>query len=311
MKTLYNYIRDINISTTLTEGSLLDDIDDILDDGDEIVQKKAIVEWIKENDGFVQMFSTYRENDELYKDYNKLKFYSKDQINVNVFRPFYQYAEQQNKHLNLPIPEFIKINNVNNYDFVGNKKDLSLIDFNNLPHINNIDNMLLRCWDGNYGAWVPDLSKLNADEIGLLVVDIEGVHPEKWPKTKISCVHLFGNMITSYKEEYLEKVGYNYNLHNLNGLNTNELVIPDFFISEHARLLHFSVKTDTIINKDTYPYEWQNLNLIFNTKSFKKLYAYACASHSGDRRYREIKKVGDEFIVKGRATKVFDKYLYK
>lgn len=106
----------------------------------------------------------------------------------------------------------------------------------------------------------------------------------------------------------MEKVGYNYNLHNLNGLNTNELVIPDFFISEHARLLHFSVKTDTIINKDTYPYEWQNLNLIFNTKSFKKLYAYACASHSGDRRYREIKKVGDEFIVKGRATKVFDKY---
>ena len=185
---------------------------------------------------------------------------------------------------------------------------LRLIDFNNLPHVNTIDNMLLRCWDGNYGAWVPDLSKLNADEIGLLVVDIEGVHPEKWPKTKISCVHLFGNMITSYKEEYLEKVGYNYNLHNLNGLNTNELVIPDFFISEHARLLHFSVKTDTIINKDTHPYEWQNLNLLFNTKSFKKLYAYACASHSGDRRYKEIKKVGDEFVVKGRATKVFDKY---
>lgn len=311
MKTLYNYIRDINISTTLTEGSLLDDIDDILDDGDEIVQKKAIVEWIKENDGFVQMFSTYKENEELHNDYNKLKIDSKNQININTLRPVYQYASQQNKHLNLPIPEFIKINNVNNYDFVGNKKDLSLIDFNNLPHINNIDNMLLRCWDGNYSAWVPDLSKLNADEIGLLVVDIEGVHPEKWPKTKISCVHLFGNMITSYKEEYLEKVGYNYNLHNLNGLNTNELVIPDFFFSEYSSLLHFSERKDAIINKDTHPYEWQNLNLIFNTKSFKKLYAYACENHSGDRRYKEIKKVGDEFIIKGRATKVFDKYLYK
>lgn len=298
MKTLRNIL----------EGSLLDEIEDTLIDGDKIAQRQEIVDWIKENDGFVQVFSTYRENDELYKDYNKLKIDSKNQIDIDVFRPFYQYAEQQNKHLNLPIPEFIKINNVKHFDFVGNKKDLSIINFNNLPHVNNINNMLLRCWDGNYGAWVPDLSKLNADEIGLLVVDIEGVHPEKWPKTKISCVHLFGNMITSYKEEYLERVGYNYNLHNLNGLNTNELVIPDFFISEHARLLHFSVKTDTIINKDTYPYEWQNLNLIFNTKAFKKLYAYACASHSGDRRYREIKKVGDEFIVKGRATKVFDKY---
>ena len=39
MKTLYNYIRDINISTTLTEASLLDEIDNTLSDGDEYAKR--------------------------------------------------------------------------------------------------------------------------------------------------------------------------------------------------------------------------------------------------------------------------------
>ena len=49
MKTLYNYIRDINISTTLTEASLLDEIDDTLSVSSDDLRREAVKKFIKDN----------------------------------------------------------------------------------------------------------------------------------------------------------------------------------------------------------------------------------------------------------------------
>ena len=49
MKTLYNYIRDINISTTLTEASLLDEIDDTLSVSSNDLRREAVKKFIKDN----------------------------------------------------------------------------------------------------------------------------------------------------------------------------------------------------------------------------------------------------------------------
>ena len=310
MKTLYNYIRHINISTTLTEASLLDEIDDIIASGDKYAQKKEIVEWLKENDDFVCVFAKYQQNEKMFKDPNQLNINSKGQIDLNVFKPFNSYTPNKNKYIDLPIPEYVKINTVKAFDVVGNRDNLAKIDFSKLPKIEKCNNMLLRCWDGRRNKWLPSLSKLNIDEISVLTIDIEGTHPQEWPKNKVKCLYLFGNTITNYDEDFLEEIGYNYNLHNLKGLHTNELIVPDCFITENIAFmpLQNAIKKDTVIDKENFPYEWQNLNVIFESKSFDKLYCYSCSNHFTDHKYKEIKKTGDSYIIKGRATNVLAKY---
>lgn len=303
MKTLYNYI---------IEGSLLDDIDDILADGDIYAQKKEIVEWLKENDDFAYVFGNWQQNEKLFKDPNQLNVNSKGQIDLSVLKPFNAYVpSNKNAYIDLPIPEYVKINTVNAFDIVGNIGDLAKIDFSKLPKIEKCNNMLLRCWDGRRNkTWVPSLSKLNIDKINVLTIDIEGTHPQEWPKNKVKCLYLFGNTITNYDEDFLEEIGYNYNLHNLKGLKTNELIVPDCFITENIAFmpLQNAVKKDTVIDKENFPYEWQNLNVIFESNSFDKLYCYSCSSHFTNHKYKEIKKTGNSYIIKGRATKVLDKY---
>lgn len=302
MKTLYNYI---------IEGSLLDNIDDILADGDEYAQKKEIFDWLKENNDFACVFSNWQQNENLLKDPKLLNVNSKGQIDLSIFKPFNAHIPSvKNKYIDLPIPEYIKINNVDAFDIVGDKLDLTKIDFNKLPKIEKCNTMFLRCWDGRHNKWLPALSKLNIGEIGLITVDIQGIHPQEWPKNKINCLHLYGDIITNYDEDFLEEMGYNYNLHNLKGLKTNNLIVPDCFITENVAFmpLQNAIKRDTIIDKENFPYEWQNLNVIFESNSFDKLYCYSCSSHSTSRKYKEIKKTGDSYIIKGRATRVLDKY---
>ena len=301
MKTIYDYI---------LEASLLGDIDDILADGDEYAQKREIVDWLKENDDFAYVFGNWQKNQKLFENPNQLNINSKGEIDLSVFKPFNAYVPSgKNKYIDLPIPEYIKINTVKEFDMVGDISDLAKIDFSKLPKTTKC-NMFLRCWVGRRNKWLPSLSKLNIDEIGLLTVDIEGVHPQEWPKNKIKCLHLFLNIITNYDEDYLEEIGYNYNLHNLKGLKTNELIVPDCFITENVAFmpLQNAIKKDTVIDKENFPYEWQNLNVIFESNSFDKLYCYSCSSHPTGRKYKEIKKTGDSYVIKGRATNVLNKY---
>ena len=48
MKSLKEYIRDINISTTLTEASLLDEIDNTLSVSSNDLRREAVKKFIKE-----------------------------------------------------------------------------------------------------------------------------------------------------------------------------------------------------------------------------------------------------------------------
>ena len=100
------------------------DIDDILDDGDEYAQKNEIVDWLKDNFDFVIYGETHKENEDLWRDPKSLKLNSKGEISVRDFRPYYSYAEKSNKFIDLPIPEYIKFDNVEMYSLVGKKSDL-------------------------------------------------------------------------------------------------------------------------------------------------------------------------------------------
>ena len=300
MKTLYNYI---------LEGSLLDDIDDILADGDEIAEKKEIVDWLKDNFDFVVYAGTHKENEDLWRDPKSLKLNSKGEISVRDFRPYYSYAEKSNKFIDLPIPEYIKFDNVEMYSLVGKKSDLLKIDMNNLPHINSCKSVLIRNWETSASTMYPDLSKLNIDNIEGLTVDIQHAHPNKWPNTKMSITYLFSNTVVNYDEEHLNYWGYNYNLHDLKGLKTNELVIPDYLITKNNVLIGSRSKKDLLINKDENPYEWNNINAVFETKSFDKLYIYKTTIGNGGDTSYAVKKIGNDFVIKGRGSHVFNKYL--
>lgn len=295
MKTLYNYIN---------EGSLLDDIDNVLSDGDEYAKKKEIAEWLEDNFDFVR----YEDNFDIPNNPNKISVNNKGEIDLYCFRPYYHYAEKSNKFIDLPIPEYIKINSVDEFDIIGKRSDIEKIDMGNLPHINLCKHVFLRNWDSHI-AWNADLSVLNnIDEISCLTIDTEGIHPVKWPKSVISCVHMSSNSgITSYDDEYLEKWGLDYNLHNFAGLTTMELIIPEHFITENMYLISTRSKSDITINENDRPYEWKNLDLIFSTKSFDKLYVFK--STTWDKFY-EVKKVGKSFIIKHRSTNLMKKYRF-
>ena len=81
MKSIYDYIN---------EASLLWDIDDVLSDGDEYIQKKEIVEWLNDNFDFVRYDNSYDES-ELLNNPNIISVNNKGEIDLYRFRPYYNY----------------------------------------------------------------------------------------------------------------------------------------------------------------------------------------------------------------------------
>lgn len=305
MKNIYDYIKEASISSNkLDESSILGDIDDVLSDGDEYAKKKEITDWLENNFDFVR----YNDNYDVPNNPNKISINNKGEIDLYSFRPYYEYAEKPNKFLDLPIPEYIKINSVAEFDIIAYSADIKKIDMSKLPHINSCKHLFLRNWDSHI-AWNADLSRLNnIDEISCLTIDVGGVHPVKWPKSVISCVRIFANSgMTSYDDEYLEKWGLDYNLHNFTGLKTMELIIPEHFITENMNLISTRSNSDITINENDLPYEWKNLDLIFSTKSFDKLYVFKPSTWD---KFYEVKKIGKSFIIKHRSTNILKKYQF-
>jgi hypothetical protein len=167
--------------------------------------------------------------------------------------------------------------------------------------------ILVRSHHGTFA--ITTIGKINnIDEISHLIIDIEGVHPVKWPKSIISCVDMSSTAgVTSYDDEYLEKQGLDYNLHNFAGLTTMELIIPEYFITENMNLISIRSKSDITINENDLPYEWKNLDLIFSTKSFDKLYVFKPTTWD---KFYEVKKIGKSFIIKHRSTNLMKKYQF-
>lgn len=301
MKSLYNH---------LLEASILGDIDSTLSDSDELVQKKEIVDWLKDNFDFVVYGETNKDNKDLWKDPKSLKLNNKGEISVRDFRPYYySYAKKPNKFLDLPVPEYIKFDNVETYSIVGDSNDLLKIDMNNLPHVNSCNSVLLRNWNTR-NAITADILKMNIDNIAKMTIDIGGIQAIKWPKTKIQCTYLFSPAVVNYNEDYLKNAGYNFNINNIKGLKTNELLIPDYLITENNALLNVRSKNELLITKEHYPHEWQNLNTIFETKTFDKLYVYKTTMSNGGDISKQIVKKNENFIIKGRSSHVLNKYFY-
>lgn len=305
MKTIYNICNEniTNSLHSLYEASLLGDIDDVLSDGDEYAQKKEIADWLNDNFDFVRYGA--RASDSIkVKNPSMISLNNKGEINVSIFRPYYEYAEGNSKYLSLPIPEYIKIDNAVSFEIVANKKDIDMIDMKKLPHINSCNCVFLRNWDPER-VWYVDLSNIKIDKIPYMLIDVGGIHPIKWPNIPIECVDFISNVITRYDEDALELYGYNYNLNDLNGLKTKELVIPEFFVTERMNFIQYDrVKHEKIITKEENPYEWNNLNILFSTKSFNKLYLYSPTRRD---KCREIVKDGNNFIAKNRAFNVLKK----
>lgn len=296
MKTLYNYI---------LEGSLLDGIDDILADGDDLAVKFEIGKWLKDNIEFVRAdgYSLVQNGDKI--DISKLNFNSKNELSLSRFDPICFYGEK--KYMELPIPEVVKFDKIDTMSYYGHKNGFNNIgNFKDLPHINKVTELFLRCWD--IDGWKPKLSDIKSiDEISIVTIDFEGVKNIGWPKSKIGCVDLFVTQCSNYNEEMRRTRGAVYDINNFKTLSCNELIIPDFFVTDSSTLFRFFSR-DMVINKDLNPVEWNKLNDIYNTKSFKKLFIYCANLSNHTRKYHNVKKSGDDFIITSRNSNVKNKY---
>jgi hypothetical protein len=295
MKTIYN----------LYEASLLDEIDNTLELGYKTAEKMAVADWLKDNIEFLRFDGYASVHFDNKVDIDKLIFNSKNELSLDRFDPLNHYGEK--KYMKLPIPDFVKLDKVDNMSFCGHKNDFNNIgNFKDLPHINKLTEMFLRCWD--IDGWKPKLADIKSiDEISIIEIDFEGVKNIGWPKSKIGCVELFIDVCNLYSEDQRITSGKVYDINNLKSLSCNELIIPDFFITNsNSRFRFFS--RDIIINKDRNTEEWNKLNEIYNTKSFKKLFIYCANLSSHNRKFHNVKKSGDDFIITSRNSNVKNKY---
>ena len=85
----------------------------------------------------------------------------------------------------------------------------------------------------------------------------------------------------------------------MKGLRTNTLIIPDFLVTNNA--IKFAYGNEIIINSND-AYEYESLNNIFATKTFKNLYVYDATRAIDD--CHAVKKKGDSYIISSRCRVV-------
>lgn len=280
---LYKYIQE----------GILGDIDDTLNTADENTDRYLIANWLNENTDFVSMFAN---RVSAFNASSKMRINSKNEIDVYEFRPLNEYSNSNKQKLDLPVPEYIKFNSVNTITMTGHNIDK--LNMKLLPHFNYCDFMFVRSWDTD-SAQTPDLASLDIDEIKTLYIDIENMHPASWPKSKITNTFLHTAIVRDYSINVLINYNLDYDIADLKGLHTNTLIIPDFFITNSA--IKFGYGNEIVINSnDTYEYE--SLNNIFATKTFKNLYIYDATRPIDD--CYAVKKKGNSYIISARRRVV-------
>lgn len=279
---LYKYIQE----------GILSDIDDTLNTADENTDRYLIASWLNENIDFVSMFANRVSS---FTASSKMRINSKNEIDVFEFKPLNAYSSSNKQKLDLPVPEYIKFNSANTISITGH--DIDKLNMKLLPHFNYCGLVFVRSWDDDMQT--PDLASLDIDEIKTLYVDIEYMHPASWPKSKITTTFLHNPIVCGYSAIELRNSNLEYNIADLKGLRTNTLIIPDFFVTNNS--IKFAYGNEIVINSND-AYEYESLNNIFATKTFKNLYVYD-ATRAIDDCYA-VKKKGDSYIISARRRVV-------
>lgn len=275
---LYKYIQE----------GILSDIDDTLNTADENTDRYLIANWLNENDDFVKMFANRVSS---FTASSKMRINSNNELDLYEFRPLNAYSNSNKQKLDLPVPEYIKFNSVNTISITGH--DIDKLNMKLLPHFNYCGFMFIRSWDDT--VQTPYLASFDIDEIKTLYVDIKNMHPSSWPKSKITNTFLHAANVHDYSADVLINYNLEYDIADLKGLHTNTLIIPDFFVTNSA--IKFGYGKEIVINSND-KYEYESLNNIFATKTFKNLYVYD-ATRAIDDCYA-VKKKGDSYIISAR-----------
>lgn len=286
---LYKYIQE----------GILSDIDDTLNTADENTDRYLITNWLNENTDFVSMFAN---RVSAFNASSKMRINSKNEIDLYEFKPLNAYSSSNKQKLDLPVPEYIKFNSVNTISMTG--YDVDKLNMKLLPHFNYCGFLFVRSWGDS--VQTPDLASLNIDEIKTIYVDIENMHPSSWPKPKITTTFLHTATVHDYSTNVLRNYNLEYDITDLKGLHTNTLIIPDFFVTNNS--IKFGYGHEFVIdgnNNDAYEYE--SLNNIFATKTFKNLYVYDATRVIDD--CYAVKKKGDSYIISARR-RVVNNMLY-
>lgn len=288
MKTLIQYINE----------GILGDIDDTLNAADENTERCLIANWLNENTDFVSMFAN-RVSD--FTASSKMRINSKNELDVYEFRPINTYASSTKTSLDLPVPDYIKFNSASTIDMVADSIDE--VKLNKMPHFNRCDTLFLRSWNV---LCEPTLAQLDIDELYTLFIDFENVRPASWPKTKVNNTFMYVNAIRDYSIDYVKSRYLDYDIEDFKGLNTNTLIIPDYFITNSA--IKFGYNGNDIVIDDSNPYELEMLNKLFATKSFKALYVYDATALHIEKCYR-VKKQKNAYVI-SKLGRVVNKMIY-
>jgi len=279
---LYKYIQE----------GILSDIDDTLNTADENTDRYLIANWLNENTDFVSMFANRVSS---FNASSKMRINNKNEIDLYEFKPLNAYSNSNKQKLDLPVPEYIKFNSVNTISMTG--YDVDKLNMKLLPHFNYCGFMFVRSWGDS--VQTPDLASLDIDEIKTLYVDIENMHPSSWPKSKITNTFLHTSIIRGYSRTELVNYNLDYDIADLKGLYTNTLIIPDFLVTNNS--IKFAYGHEIVINSND-AYEYESLNNIFATKTFKNLYVYD-ATRAIDDCYA-VKKRGESYLISARRRVV-------
>lgn len=288
MKTLIQYINE----------GILGDIDDTLNAADENTERCLIANWLNENIDFVVMFAN-RVSD--FTASSKMRINSKNELDVYEFRPINTYASSTKTSLDLPVPDYIKFNSASTISMVADSIDE--VKLNKMPHFNRCDMLFLRSWNV---LCEPTLAQLDIDELYTLYIDFENVRPASWPKTKVNNTFMSVNAIRDYSIDYVKSRYLDYDIEDFKGLNTNTLIIPDYFITNSA--IKFGYNGNDIVIDDSNPYELEMLNKLFATKSFKALYVYDATVTHVEKCYR-VKKQKNAYVI-SKLGRVVNKMIY-
>lgn len=281
----------IELFKYIQEG-ILSDIDDTLNTADENTDRYLIANWLNENTDFVSMFAN---RVSAFNASSKMRINSKNELDLYEFKPLNAYSSSNKQKLDLPVPEYIKFNSVNTVSMTG--YDIDKLNMKLLPHFNYCGLLFVRSWGDS--VQTPDLASFSIDEIKTLYVVFENIHPSSWPKSKLANTLLHTAIVHDYSVNVLRNYNLEYDIADLKGLHTNTLIIPDFFVTNNS--IKFAYGNEIVINSND-AYEYESLNNIFATKTFKNLYVYD-ATRAIDDCYA-VKKKGDSYIISARRRVV-------
>lgn len=272
MKSIYN----------IYEASLLD-IDGTLEDGDIKVERQMIKKWVLDNKNFL---NTGFCGEKFIKSDNALSLAS--------FSPFDHY---NNKYMELPVPEYIKISDVEDLLVYKN------IDFSKLPKMDYVNMLYIDIWEGANTITDVKLSNINIKSLKNLYIKMENTAIDGFPKIPLE--NVFYNTATmpdwQYDGRYLIKDPKKF----FKGLNCKYLAIPDVFFTTNSKKLYSyrpggAWSSDRVIEFDSE--EGKNIQSIFDAGGFKELYTYNARDINGGvgLQYRKISKKPEGFVISKR-----------